>query len=295
MAVGLNTIIKTIIPINNRYRDATSSTRSKLEALWNMGDQLAKIGVTKPHSVGWAIQRETRGLIKRPTVFRSHKVRTIWATKEDLVADLGGIQGLSSLTEIIPLLDPAQKVRACLSSDELKEIYHHACSDPPQKFKQYIANLKKKFPYGRLGKALDKSKHLDKLRFLVSTFRILLGQYLRIIDEAVPAGRDQFRAETPVEELRAFSNMCIALTTKDNFRLYKRLGPYRSVSNNEQFKTLYNHFREMLDKASDVERARLRRVIAAEALAQMSDIGSSLGSEEGVRDFRARQKIAISL
>lgn len=295
MSVGVNIIIKTIIPINNRYRDGASSTRCKLEALWEIGNQLVKMGVTKPHSVGWAVQRETRGLIKRPTVFRSHKVRTIWGTKEDLLRDLGEIQGLSNLTEILPLLDPAQKVRANLSPHQFKEIYRHACSDSPQKFKEYIANLKKKFSYGRLGKTLDKSRHLDKLRFLVSTFESLLTQSLKIIDQTEQTERNRFRASTSAEEFRAFSNMCISLTTRDNFRLYKRQGPPKSASYNKQFQELYDRFREMLDKTSDVERARLRRVISAEALAQMSDIVSSLGSEEGVEDFRARQKIAISL
>lgn len=295
MSVGLRTIIQTITPINNRYRDAVSSTRSKLEALWEMGDQLVKMGMTKPHSVGWAVQRETRGLIKRPTVFRSHKVRTIWVTKEELIRDLGEIQGLSSLTEIIPLLDPAQKVRACLSPDQLKEIYRRACSDPPQKFKKYVAEFKREFSYGRLGKALDKSRHLDQLHSLVSSFRSLLAQSLKIIDQTEPTERNRFRTGTPTEELRAFSNMCISLTTRDNFRLYKRLGPSKSASNNKPFQELYDHFREMLHKTGDVERARLRRVISAEALAQMSDLISSLGSERAVQDFRARQKIAISL
>lgn len=295
MSIGLNTIIKTIIPINNRYRDAASSTRCKLEALWEIGDQLVKMGVTKPHSVGWAVQRETRGLIKRPTVFRSHKVRTIWGTKEELLRDLEGIQGLSNLTEILPLLDPAQKVRACLSPHQLREICRHACSDSPQTFKEYIVDLKRKFSYGRLGKTLDKSRHLDKLRFLVATFESLLTQCLKIIGQTEPTERDRFRASTSAEELRAFSNLCISLTTKNNFCLYKRLGPRKSASCNKQFQELYDRFREMLDKTSDVERARLRRVISAEALAQMSDIVSSLGNEEGVEDFRARQKIAISL
>ena len=295
MPVSVNSIIKVIVPLNNRYRDAASSNREKLEFLWKIGDQLVAMGVTKPHSVGWAVQRETKGLIKRPTVFRSHKIRMIWPSKDDLIRNLGDIRGLSNLTEILPLLDPAQTVRAHLTHEHIKQIYQHACSDPPQKFKRYIANLKREFSHGRLGKTLDKSKHLDELATMVSAFKILLAQCLTFINEPDPVGRDTFRANTSAEELGAFSNMCIALTTKDNFRLYRRLGPLKSSSKDENFQELYNHFREMLDKRIDVERARLRRVISAEALAQMSDVVSSLSSEQAVRDFRDRQRIAISL
>ena len=295
MPVGVNLVIKAIVPLNNRYRDATSSNREKLESLWEIGDQLVAMGVTKPHSAGWAVQRETKGLIKRPTVFRSHKIRMIWPSKDELIRNLGDIRGLSNLTEILPLLDPAQTVRAHLTHEDIKQIYQHACSDPPQKFKRYIGNLKRDFSHGRLGKALDKSKHLDELATMVSAFKILLAQCLTSVNEPDPLNRDTFRANISSEELRAFSNMCIALTTKDNFRLYRRLGQQKSSSKNQIFRELYDHFREMLDKTSDVERARLRRVISAEALAQMSDVVSSLSSEKGVRDFRDRQRIAISL
>src|SRR5215469_2781645 len=150
MPVGVNSIIKVIVPLNNRYRDVTSSNREKLESLWEIGDQLVALGVTKPHSVGWAVQRETKGLIKRPTVFRSHKVRMIWPSKNELIKNLGDIRGLSNLTEILPLLDPAQTVRAHLTRQHIKQIYQHACSDPPQKFKRYITDFKREFSHGRL-------------------------------------------------------------------------------------------------------------------------------------------------
>ena len=60
MAANITAIIKAISDINNRYRDSTISTRMKLEALWEMGDLLAKLGVTKPHSIGWLFKEEQR-------------------------------------------------------------------------------------------------------------------------------------------------------------------------------------------------------------------------------------------
>jgi hypothetical protein len=295
MGINIDIIIKAIASINNRYRDPMVSPGMKLEAMWEMGDQLMRIGVKTPHSVGWMVQRETKGLIKRPTVFRSYKIRTIWTSKEELLKNLGQIQGLSNLTDILPLIDPAQNVRRQLSADQISEIYRRASSDPPKVFKRYISGLKMGFAHGRLGKHLDKFKHLDQLRSIVNNFKELQRYLLNILDQTNSAERDGFRANTSREELSAFSNMCIALTTKDNFRLYRQLGPLTPDSQSEPFKTLYSYFYDILNKKSDVQRARLRRLISADALAQMSDMVSSLYSEISVKDFKARSKLAISL
>jgi hypothetical protein len=295
MSASLNTIIKVIGPLNNRYRDPSASIREKLEALWELGDQLIRMGVTKPHTIGWAVQRDTRGLIKRPTVFRSHKIRTIWASKKDLIKDLGQLRGLSNLIEILPLIDPSQTVRKQLSHEQLAIIYQHACSDVPQEFKRYINDVKKNFSHGKLGKSLDRSKHLEELHEIISDFRILLAYLIKILEQPGLLERERFRASTPLEELRAFSNMCIALTTKENYRLFKRLEPSLSISQNQLFQKIYNYFRVILEKTSDVERARIRRVISAEELSEMSDMVSSLSTEATVKDFKARKKLTISL
>lgn len=293
MPASVNAIVKAISEPNNRYRDPSMPIGKKLEALWEIGDRLIKIGVTKPHSVGWAVQRETRGLIKRPTVFRSHKIRTIWPSKVDLLKDLGELQGLSRLTALLPLIDPGQPVRSRLSATEVADLYKHACFDDARQFKAHVGALKKQLGHGKLGKSLDRSKHLAKLREVVLNFKTLQSFLLKLVEQESSEEREHFREIIPADELRAFSNMCIAVTTKDNYRLYRQLSPLTSNSGNSEFKFLYDRFRMILDKTSDVERARLRRLISAEAFAQMSDLVSSLTSEAGVEDFKARQKIAI--
>jgi hypothetical protein len=295
MAADITVIIKAISDINNRYRDSSISTRMKLEALWEMGDLLGKLGVTKPHTIGWAVQRGTKGLIKRPTIFRSHKIRTIWSSKEKLLEDLGGLQGLSSLTELLPLIDPAQDVKHKLSPEQLNSLFKHACSEPPGDFKRYLCTVKKRFSHGKLGKPLDKAKHLTLLQDIVSDFRALRTFLCYLFDEGSAAERLEFRAHTSTNELRSFSNMCIALTTKDNYRLYKRLSPVLPSSLNKEFSNLYVRLKSLLDKSADIERARLRRLISAEAMAEMSDMVSSMNSEESLEDFKERRKLAIPL
>ncbi len=295
MSADIKELVNRIASLNNLYRDLSTPIRAKLESLWEMGDILVKSGVTKPHAVGWAIQRETRGLIKRPTIFRSHKVRTIWNTKESLVRDLGELKSLSNLTEILPLIDFSQEVRERLSQQQLVDIYKHACYDPPIKFKEYIKFLKQKYAHDRLGRSLNRDRHLMELGLVVKNLRTLIDYLNGLINNSESSPRLQFRNNTPELEIRAFSNMCISLTTKENLRLYKSIGPAKSSSKNKVIKYLYDYFVSILNRTRDDERARLRRVVAAEALAQLSDAISSLLTESGVKDFKARQKITIKL
>ncbi len=295
MPISVDSVIKAITAQNNRYRDRSSSIAVKLESLWDMGDALVRLGVKKPHSLGWAVQRQTKGLIKRPTIFRSHKIRSIWPSKEVFMRDVGRIPQLSRLTELFPLIDPAQDVRGRLSGQLLVEIYRHAHDDSNSKFKSYVYELKKQYASGKLGKSLDRSKYLGELKQVVTTFETLRSRLLQLLADGQLHHREVFRKATEEEELKAFANMCISLTTKDNCRLYKRSGPRVSSSRDESFRALYDYYRKLLGKESDVERARLRRLIAAEAFAQMSDAISSVRSEEGVQDYRERQKMSIEL
>lgn len=295
MPTNIKEIVNRIASINNLYRDTSTLTRTKLGALWEIGDVLVKLGVTKPHAVGWLVQSETRGLIKRPTIFRSHKIRTIWNTKESLVMDLGELKYLSNLIEILPLVDPLQEVREKLSQQQLADIYKHACYDPPKKFKEYIKVFKQKYAHDRLGHSLNRDRHLMELGLIVKNLRTLIDYLNGLINNSESSPRLEFRNNTPELEIKAFSNMCISLTTKENLRLYKSIGPAESSSKNEMIKHLYDYFHSILNRTGDDERARLRRVVAAEALAQLSDAISSLLTESGVKDFKARQKITIKL
>ena len=295
MSANIKEVVSRIASLNNKYRDRSTPIHVKLEALWEIGDTLIKLGVTKPHAIGWAVQKETRGLIKRPTVFRSHKIRTIWDTKESLIRDFGQSKSLSNLIEVLPLIDPAQEVRNRLSKQQLDEIYKHACCDLPVKFKKYIKALKQQYAHNQLGRSLNRDKRLKELEEVVENLRTLIGYLNKIMSDPEPFMRQQFRNDTSEIEIKSFSNMCISLTTKDNLRLYKNIGPAESSSKNKAIKYLYDYFHIILGRRGDNERARLRRVVSAEVLAQFSDMISSLLTEDGVKDYKARQKIAIKL
>ena len=295
MTQNIRKIIDAIAELNNQYREKGVTPGRKLIVMWEIGDFLLKSGITQPHSVGWAIQNETKGLIKRPTIFRSYKVRQIWPNKVELENNLKDLKSSSYFIEILPLIDPHQAVRGKLSEEQLADIYRHACEDSSSQFSKYLLEMKKKFSYKRLGKALPKDRHLGHFKEVLGAFKLFQKNLWSLMQENDVAKRQTFKNEIPQEELLAFSNMCISLTTKDNYKMYKRKGPNMSSGQDEVFKRLYGDFYLLLDKKDDKERARLRRLISGEALAQMSDMITSIQTEEGVSDFKARQKLSIGL
>lgn len=295
MHANINKIIETVAPFNNAYRDSSAPARIKIEMLWQIGDVLQKLQVKKPHSLGWEVQRETKQIIKRSTIIKGWKVRSIWSTKTGLFRDLGKIKSVSNLFEIFPLIDPAQEVRSKIPSKQLKEIYSEACRSNPKLFNAYISGIKKEYSHGRLGEPLNRERHLKELDGVVLRLRKVINYFKGIINDKNILKRDELRKNMPVQDIMAFSNMCIALTTKDNIRLYKRNWLPEALTNNEDMKFLYQFFYSLLEDKNDERRARLRRLVPAEILAQISDMLSSLKSEELIADFRERQKLAISL
>lgn len=293
--ISTQRLIEKIAPHNNQYRDSNTSNREKIVAMWKIGDALMEAGVTSAHSFGWEVQRATKGLIKRPTIFRSFKVRTIWPNVDALTKDIGNISGLGNFTEMLPIVDPAQDVRGKLTEKELKEVFQRACNDNSSSFKRFVESIKKRYACGRLGKRLDRSRHLGDAQEAAKAFRGFLTELLKMVDEKQKDARDKFRQEFVESDIRSFANMCIALTTKDNIRLFRKEGADISTSGTEIFRGLYHNFRDLLIKTSDVERARLRRVLSATELAAMSDLLSSLVSEDSMDDYRERKKISFQL
>lgn len=295
MHTNINDIIIAVAPLNNAYRDKTTSTRIKVEMLWQIGDVLVQSNIKRPHALGWDVQRETKEIIKRSTIIKSWKIRAIWVNRNELLRDLEEIKFISNLFAILPLIDPAQEVRSKLSSKQLKEIYSKVCHSAPKLFNKYINEIKQKYSHGRLGKPLNRERHLKGLKNVVLRLERTATYLGKIINAKDVSWREEFRKNMPIQDMMAFSNMCIALTTKANIRLYKRNWLPETSTNNENIKFLYQFFYILLEDKHDEKRARLRRLVSAEILAKISDMLSSLKSEELVADYRERQKITINL
>ncbi len=288
-------VVQAITKWNNVYRSPDANLQSKLEALWEMGDYLHKIGARNPHSLGWKIQEATKGLIKRPTVFRSHKLRSIWSTKGEFVRDCRGIKGFSNLREMIPLLDPAQKVHRRIPTQVLAELKKKMRTLSPIEFEKELAAVKAMFKTGRLGERLDRAKHLGGYEELRRCFVCVFQALEKVMAKADSKQRDEVRARVQGQELLAVSNMALALTSKENARFYKRFGPERSSSTWVEFRHLYGTLRILLEEKSEIERARLRRLISPVQLALFFDMTHSLLTEEGVAEFLERRALEFPL
>jgi hypothetical protein len=286
-------LIRAVAPLNNRYREA-SSARGKLAALWDLGDELVKSGITQPHKAGWDIQRATSELIKRPTIFRAHKIRSIWPSKSSLLADLGGIKHLSNLVEMFPLVDPNQAVRSRLSPSDLSDLFRNACAETPTTFRRRLRLLKRRFAHGRLGQRLDKARHLGGLAALAQSFEHLRQGLLAAMEGSDPGARRMLRRSISDNDCLALANICISLTTKANYRLYRRLKGTAAATGMALFDAVYLGFLQTAE-GTEAERARLRRLISADALAQLADILSSLRTEALVDDYRSRKRLAVDL
>src|SRR4030095_14588570 len=100
-------------------------------------------------------------------------IRTIWPSRATLIQEVGRVKGLSVVTELLPVLDPAQDFRARLSRDEAADILRHANDDLPGHFRDYLGGVKARFARGRLGAHLDKTKHLEPLKPAARGFHLL--------------------------------------------------------------------------------------------------------------------------
>lgn len=292
---GVAEIVRAMTKWNNVYRSAEASVENKLDALWQIGNYLHRIGVQNPHALGWRIQAETNGLVKRPTIFRSYKLRAIWQRKEDLLKDCRGMKGLSNLREMLPLLDPAQEVHKKIPDAVLSELKKQMRTLAPGEFSRELAAVKARFKGGRLGERLDRSKHLRAYAELCECFEAVMASFEAAVNTATRKERDRVRSKVSEAELRALSNMAIGLTSRENVRFYKRLEPQESSSAWREFATLYRGMRVLLDEQSEVERARLRRLINPVELALFSDLASSLVNEKGVVDFMERRTLGFPL
>ena len=245
----------------------------------------------KTSCIRLAVQKETKEIIKRSTIIRCYKVRAIWDSKEALLRDLGGIEFISNLFEILPLIDPLQEVRGSLSPRQLSEIYSQACSDTSKGFRKYISGIKHKYSHGRLGKPLNRERYLEALNDVVIKLKKMI-EYLRgIINDKDVSRRDEFRKNIySLQDTMAFSNMCISLTTKENFRLYKKKWSSESLAKNEDIRFLYKFLYDLLSRNRDEERARLRRLVSAEILAQISDMMLFVGFRRKCVRFSGKTK-----
>jgi hypothetical protein len=292
--IDLSLLIDSITKSNNVYRDTDQTPIDRILALWDLGDVLFKHKVDKPHSYGWKIQDQTNGLIKRMIIARAYRIRQIWPERGHIEKTFREIKGLSIFIESLPILDPNGVMFKSLSKDLIDELIKYMNILPAVHFKKYIKNFKAKHKQGRVGEINDRTRYLKNyiniqnffLNFHERLRKLILNNKFDCIDE--------LKIKIPLVERKAFSNFCLALTSKKNVIFYKP-SPINSKTKAFEFQYIFNFFKELLEDSNDIRRARLRRVIAPELLVEMSDMLNSIISREKIINYKRRKCNSIKI
>lgn len=285
--INLNILIDDITKSNNVYRDTNQAPINKILALWDLGDVLLKHKVDKPHSYGWKIQEQTIGIIKRMTIARAYRIRQIWPERVYIEKTFGGIKGTSIFIESLPVLDSNGQMYKSLSKKAIDEFIKNMNILSSTHFNKYIRNFKAKYGQGRIGENNDRERYLKDYVNIQNYFLTFYKQLQKLILENKFDGIDELKTKISLEERKAFSNFCLALTSKKNIIFYK---PFLISSKTKiiNFQNIFNFFKELLEDSNDIRRARLRRVVPPELLVEMSDMLNSIISKEKIKSYQKR-------
>jgi len=291
--VNLNELIDNITEANNLYRDTTYSPIDRILSLWDLGDLLFKNSVDKPHAYGWKIQEQTVGVIKRMTIARAYRIRSIWPIKEEIETSFKGIQGISILIESLPLLDKSGPIYDSLTDKNKNDLIDKMNKLSANEFKNYIYNFKARLKKGRIGEKNDRKKYLKEYKDIKENFDALYTFLKKcILNNKLDSIKD-FREKVSLNERKSFANFCLSISSKDNIDLYKH-SEMMNISQYLNFNFLYNSFRDLLNENKDTKRARLRRVIPPEDFVEMADILNSIIDEQKIKNYQRRVKSKIT-
>ncbi|MFH1939516.1 MAG: hypothetical protein ABIK21_05135 [bacterium] len=292
--INLNLLIDAITKSNNIYRDTNQTPINRVLALWDLGNVLLKHKVDKPHSCGWKIQDKTNGLIKRMTIARAYRIRQIWPERGYIEKTFGGIKGTSIFIESLPILDPNGVLLKSLSKKLIDELIKYMNILPAVQFTKHIKNFKAKHKQGRVGEYNDRERYLKDYVNIQNCFLNFYKQLQKLILENKFDGIDELKSKIPLEERKAFSNFCLALTSKKNIAFYEPLTINSKIKIFE-FQNMFNFFKELLEDSNDIRRARLRRVVPPESLVEMSDMLNSIINREKIINYQRRVKQSIKM
>lgn len=296
--LDINKIIQKIAPYSNKYNSKDSSTLDKLIAMWEIGDILFSLNDAKPHSLGWDIQEKTGGIIKRPLIFRSYKIRKIWVNKKDLISECKTIKNLSNITEMFPLIDPDQKTdRENIPESIVKDLRKKMVLMEPKEFQSSLKKIKVKYKDERMGQENDRQRNEPEMYPQAFIFNNISKLFISLIDENKKEEREKIRKMISLPELVIFSKICDRLAFQDdNVKDVDVINCEMSKSSNENFKSFFDFsIQNLLNNKQ--KRKIFYRVVNNKpySITEISDIASSLVDEDAVKRYHSRKKLEIRL
>lgn len=283
MKENISEIIKKIQRMQNEYQKykKIGDSLGMLCIMWEIGDYLRKIGVKNPHSLGWKIQAE-RAYIKRPMIFRSYKIRSVWKSKEQLKKDSYGVKSVNSVVEMFPFLDQNDKWK--LPKEEFDKLMKILNTRSSREFNRILLQVKSKY----IGVKYDKDRHLSELKKLKKDFYSFYKNFKNLLGRGSVTNCKNFRDSIGKDNLKNFGTLCLYLGTEKDFDV--KVFEFKK-SRNEDFNKL---FEEMIEKCKSQEkRKRIRRVIQAIDLVNMTDFCNSILSESSIIGYRSRKNLDL--
>lgn len=294
-----NRIIQKIAPYSNEYNSKESSTLDKLTAMWEIGNILFSLNDAKPHSLGWEIQEKTGGIIKRPLIFRSYKVRKIWENKKDLISECKATRNLSNITEMLPLIDPDQKSdRKNIPESVVNDLRKNMVLMESKEFQSLLKKIKIKYKDERMGQENDRRRNDPEMYPQAFHFNNVSKLFISLIDENKKAEREKLRGIIPSSELEIFSKICSILASpEDNLKNLDIIDKEASKSSDEDFKSFFDFSIQNLLTNKQKRKAfkRVAKYKIPYSIPEISDIASSLVDEDAVNGYHSRKKLEIRL
>lgn len=165
----------------------------------------------------------------------------------------------------------------------------------PSEFKSRVDAVKSEYADDTLGKRYDRNRLLAELQPLAQSFQKLYKRIREAVIRGDCRSLGAIRNEIPTEELHVFSGMCLALTTKENRNLCSRLPDHDSIAEDAGFRRAFDGALTLLRGRPDTRRAKFRKLVPAEALADLAELSNSVATDEGVQAYKQRARASIAL
>ncbi len=159
----LGAVLQDIRPSVNVANSSSSSPIDVLVAMWEIGEKLRRRGLGGPYRAGTEIQSATGGLVKGPLIARSVKIRKIWPSVKALRSECSSLQSLWNVMGMLPFLYPDRREHADVTEEDLSQMRSAMVRLPYREFLPLLKSFKREHAGERLGKPLDRERHLPEM------------------------------------------------------------------------------------------------------------------------------------
>jgi hypothetical protein len=282
MKPSVGALLQELRPAINRVNSRETLPVDVLSAMWEIGDILRKNRVSKPHSVGDELQHATGGIVKRPVIFQSAKVRDIWPSSASLRQELWGLRSKQNVIDMLPFLDPKQRDRYHVTKKELAELRLAMVGLQHGRFDPMLRRFKRAHAVRSLGKKLDREQHLPELAGVASQLSAEGEGLQRLLEEGTST-EDLVAAKTLAARLRFSAGGASSLDRAvPELTLEPLIAIDRALSGSGVLTNV-------------MKRRRLWRLFARERLMELADAVLATTSPEARSAYFQHQRMAETL